>query len=147
MPDDVDIALAETDNQKRTNFLAYPASTLSPKIVPTDLTSFKSRGASKVQKALRQQLTELQEQYERVIDEFNWNKLVYESEFSFEPVIGDTYHLYQVKETLRLSLIGPGEWSHPYLGSFRLDSDGRWNVIEVADGFDLQEFLEERGKL
>ena len=64
-----DIALAETDNEKRTNFLAYPASTLSPKIVPTDLTSFKSRGASKVQKALRQQLTELQERYHEVIDE------------------------------------------------------------------------------
>ena len=138
-----DIALAETDNEKRTNFLAYPASTLSPKIVPTDLTSFKSRGATKVQKALRQQLTELQEKYHRVIDEFNWNKLVYEAQFSFEPVLGETYHLYRVKDVLRLSIIGPGEWSHKFLGSFRLDSDGRWTVIEVAEGFDLQTYLEE----
>ena len=142
-----DIALAETDNEKRTNFLAYPASTLSPKIVPTDLTSFKSRGASKVQKALRQQLTELQERYHEVIDEFNWNKLVYESEFSFEPILGETYHLYEVKDVLRLSMIGPGEWSHKFLGSFRLDSDGRWNVVEVAEGFDLQAFLEQRVEL
>ena len=142
-----DIALAETDNEKRTNFLAYPASTLSPKIVPTDLTSFKSRGASKVQKALRQQLTELQERYHEVIDEFNWNKLVYESQFSFEPILGETYHLYEVKDVLRLSMIGPGEWSHKFLGSFRLDSDGRWNVVEVAEGFDLQAFLEQREEL
>lgn len=138
-----DIELAETDNEKRTNFLAYPSSTLSPKIVPNDLTSFKSRGATKVQKALRQQLTELQEQYHRVIDEFNWNKLVYEAEFGFEPILGETYHLYDVNDVLRLSMIGPGEWSHRFLGSFRLDSDGRWNIVEVAEGFDLQTYLEE----
>ncbi|NCF93995.1 MAG: DUF2452 domain-containing protein, partial [Verrucomicrobiaceae bacterium] len=55
----------------------------------------------------------------------------------------ETYHLYRVKDVLRLSIIGPGEWSHKFLGSFRLDSDGSWNVIEVAEGFDLQTYLEE----
>ena len=142
MPEDDDFTVA-TPEEPRTNFLPYPASTLSPQIVPNDLTSFKSRGASKVQKALQQQLTELQEQYTQVIDEFNWNKLVYESEFRFEPIIGETYHLYEVKGVFRLSLIGPGEWSQRYVGSFRLDSDGRWNMIEVAEGFDLQQHLEE----
>jgi hypothetical protein len=121
--------------------MPYPVSTLSPQIVPTDLTSFKSRGASKAQRALKQQLTELREQYRRVIDEFNWNKLVYESEFNFEPVIGETYHLYQVNEVFRLSLIGPGQWSHRFIGSFRLDSDGRWNLVELAEGFDLESHL------
>ncbi len=135
--------LAE-EEEKRSNFLPYPASTLSPQIIPNDLTSFKSRGASKVQKALKQQLTELQEQYHRVIDEFNWNKLVYEAEFNFEPVMGETYHLYQIGENFRLTLIGPGEWSHKFIGSFRLDSDGRWNMVEVAEGFDLQAFLAQR---
>ncbi|MFT4637785.1 MAG: hypothetical protein ACI8T1_001096 [Verrucomicrobiales bacterium] len=141
MSEDDDFTVASPEEPRR-NFLPYPASTQSPCIVPTDLTSFKSRGASKVQKALHQQMTELQEQYTRVIDEFNWSKLVYESEFRFEPIIGETYHLYHVKDIFRLSMIGPGEWSQPYVGSFRLDSDGRWHTIEVAEGFDLQEYLE-----
>ena len=133
-------------DDKRANYLPYPKSTLSPQIIPTDLTSFKSRGATKVQKALHQQMTELREKYARVINEFNWNKLVYEAHFNFEPVLGETYYLYQIKGQFRLTLIGPGEWSHKYIGSFRLDSDGRWNVIEVAEGFDLGEFLESEGK-
>ena len=127
-----DIALAETDNEKRTNFLAYPASTLSPKIVPTDLTSFKSRGATKIQKALRQQLTELQEQYHRVIDEFNWNKLVYEADINFEPVVGEIYHLYRIRGKNTLSMIAPEQWPHPHLASFRLNLDRQWELTEAS---------------
>ncbi len=131
----------------RSAFLPYPASTLSPRIVPTDLTSFKARGATKVQKVLRQQLSQLQEQYRRVIDEFNWNKLVYESDFGFEPVMGETYHLYEVDGGFRLSLIGPSEWSRRYVGSFQLDSDGRWKVREIAEGFDLETYLDQSESL
>ena len=129
-------------DSKKSNYLPYPRSTLSPCIVPNDLTSFKSRGASKVQKALKQQLKELREQYERIVDEFNWNKLVYEAHYNFEPILGETYYLYEISDSMRLSLISPAEWSHKYIGSFRLDSDGRWNVIEVAEGFDLEQFIQ-----
>ncbi len=145
--DPQDVALHPTDDAPRTNYLPYPASTLSPAIVPNDLTSFKSRGASQVQKALRQQLTELQEQYEQVIDAFNWNKLIYESDFRFEPIMGETYHLYRTDESFRLSLIGPNEWHQPYVGSFRLQADGQWHPIEIAEGFDLQTHLTESGNL
>lgn len=134
--------LDEEDSEKRANFLPYPASTLSPQIIPNDLTSFKSRGVSKVEKTLKQQLTELREQYSQVIDEFNWNKLVYESEFGFEPIMGETYHLYEIGGKHKLTMIGPEEWKHTYIGSFRLDVDARWKVIEIAEGFCLEEYLE-----
>ena len=133
-----------SDDDKRANYLPYPKSTLSPQIIPNDLTSFKSRGVTKVQKALKQQLKELHEQYTRIVDEFNWNKLVYEAQFNFEPVLGETYHVYQIGDEFRLTLIGPSEWSHKFIGSFRLDSDGRWNVVEIAEGFDLENYLESR---
>ena len=37
-------------------FMPYPVSTLSPRIVPNDLTNFKSRGISKVERELEQKL-------------------------------------------------------------------------------------------
>lgn len=136
---------ADLDAAPRQNYLPYPASTLSPQIVPTDLTSFKSRGAGKAMKVFRQQLSELQARYHDVVDEFNWNKLVFESRFNFEPVIGETYHLYQDgKDGFRLSLIEPGQWAKPYVGSFQLDAEGRWKVVEIAEGFDLKKYLEDQ---
>lgn len=117
-------------------FLPYPAELSGPSIVPNDLSTFRARGVSKVEKELRQQLVELRERYVRVIDEFNWNKLIYESEFSFEPVMGEIYHLYRrAGGGYQLMLVAPGEWHRPWLGSFRLNIDARWEVVDAADGF------------
>jgi hypothetical protein len=119
-------------------FLPYPASRLAPKIVPQDLTNFKSRGVSKVERELQQELVELREKYLSVIDAFNWNKLIYEAHFGFEPVIGETYHLYDMNKRHVLSMIPPQEWHQRWLGTFRLNADGRWLVQEVAPDFDLR---------
>jgi hypothetical protein len=99
-----------TDTPSR-SFLPYPASTLSPRIVPTDLSSFKSRGISEVERDLQQKLVELREQYLKAIDHFNWNKLVYEAQIQFEPVVGETYHLYQSGGRRMLSMIAPEQWA------------------------------------
>ncbi|MEM1058154.1 MAG: hypothetical protein AAGK14_02805, partial [Verrucomicrobiota bacterium] len=67
-------SVADEPSAERTAFLRYPASTLSPRIVPTDLTTFKTHGVSRVQKDAAQRLVQLREQYMAVVDEFNWNK-------------------------------------------------------------------------
>ena len=102
------------------SFLPYPVSTLSPPIVPTDLSSFKARGISEVERDLQQKLVEIREDYLRAIDHFNWNKLVYEAEISFEPLVGQTYH--------------PHESRH--LASVRLNVDRQWLLVESAPGLD-----------
>lgn len=126
------------DANARTNFLAYPSSRLGAKIVPQDLTSFKSRGIGKVERELQQELIELRERYLSVIDSFNWNKLVYEAHYRFEPVIGEHYHLYEVDGVHNLSMIAPEEWHQRWIGSFRLNSDARWEVVKTAPDFDLR---------
>ena len=119
-------------------FLPYPVSTLSPKIIPNDLTSFKSRGLSQVERDLHQKLTEMREQYERTIEHFNWNKLVYEADIQFEPVMGETYHLYRVRQKHVLSMIGPDQWAQKHLASFRLNLDRQLELIEASvDARDL----------
>ncbi len=130
----------EVDTES-TRYLPYPASTLSPRILPTDLTTFKSRGIGTIQRQFQQQLQELQEQYLELLDQFNWNKLVYEAKFGFEPTIGETYHLYELREGTVLSMIPPQQWrAKKWIGSFRLNADGRWQLVECAEDFDLRQF-------
>lgn len=113
-------------------FMPYPVSTLSPPIVPTDLTSFKTRGISEVERELRQKLIEIRESYLKAIDHFNWNKLAYEARIQFEPIIGETYHLYETKSGRLLSMIGPDEWPQKHLASMRLNVDRQWQVVDTS---------------
>ena len=135
-PDPIDLDLESTES--RAAFLPYPASRLAPRIVPQDLTSFKTRGISRVERELQQELVELRERYLAVIDAFNWNKLIYESRIGFEPVIGETYHLYAMRDGYQLSMIEPQQWHQKWIGSFRLNADGRWQVEDIAEDFDLR---------
>ena len=137
--DPIDTDLADT--APRGNFLPYPASRLGAKIVPQDLTNFKSRGVGRVERELQQELVELRDRYLQVIDAFNWNKLIYEAHFGFEPVIGERYHLYQVGEKHHLSMIEPEHWHQRWVGSFRLNSDARWQVEKISDDFDLRAWI------
>jgi hypothetical protein len=115
-------------------FLPYPASTLSPRIVPNDLSTFKARGISQVERDLHQKLVELRESYVAAVEHFNWNKLIYEAELNFEPVVGQIYHLYEIRHRFTLSMIGPDEWPHRHIGSFRLNVDRQWELTRAGDG-------------
>ena len=57
--------------------------------------------------------------------------MVWESKISFEPIVGDTYHLYYLGGKNTLSLIGPNEWNkvENYIGSYKLTSDGKWEQV------------------
>lgn len=122
-------------------FLPYPTSTLSPRIVPTDLSSFKSRGISQVERDLQQKLVEIRETYLAAIDHFNWNKLVYEAEINFEPIVGETYHLYESRGRHLLSMIGPKEWAMDHLASFRLNVDRQWLLVEAGADIDPKQLF------
>ena len=130
--------MSETDSKPSAAFMPYPVSTLSPPIIPNDLTSFKSRGISQVERELQQKLQEIRETYLATIDHFNWNKLVYEAEIQFEPVIGQTYHLYQLRNRRVLSMISPDEWPHKHLATVRLNVDRQWKVVETGKNVDPQ---------
>jgi hypothetical protein len=126
-------------------FMAYPVSTLSPKIIPNDLTSFKSRGISEVERELQQKLTEIRETYLAAIDHFNWNKLIYEADLGFEPIIGQTYHLYEVRGRRLLSMIAPDQWHHKHLATVRLNVDRQWKLEETSDDLDPRSLFGKAG--
>lgn len=128
--------MSEPETKPSRAFLPYPVSTLSPPIVPNDLTSFKSRGISEVERDLQQKLQEIRETYLRTIDHFNWNKLVYEADIQFEPIVGGTYHVYEMRGRRMLSMIAPEEWGQKHLATVRLNVDRQWKIVETGPGID-----------
>jgi len=122
-------------------FLPYPTSTLSPVIVPNDLTSFKSRGISQVERDLQQKLVEMREEYVKTITHFNWNKLAYEADINFEPVAGQTYYLYHARGRNLISMIPPDQWFQQHLATLRLNLDRQFEILTVGEGVDEQELF------
>ena len=133
--------MSEPESKPSQAFLPYPISTLSPPIIPNDLTSFKSRGISQVERDLQQKLKEIRETYLATIDHFNWNKLVYEADIQFEPIVGQTYHLYEMRGRRMLSMISPDQWSHKHLATVRLNVDRQWKIVETGAQVDSRELF------
>lgn len=120
------IVYSETEGYNA-NILPYATSVGAPVIRVDDLVSWKSRGITTVNKEFKSKFDELKAQYESLIEEFEWNELVYSSKFSFEPVVGEIYHLYRSEHGFDfLSLIAPNEWKKEHLGTFKLNSDKKW---------------------
>lgn len=113
------------------SLLSYPTNVGAPVIHIDNLVSWKSRGISNVNKQFENKFNELRVQYENLMKEFELNELVYNANFSFEPVIGEIYHLYRGEDGINfLSLISPAEWNKEHLGTFQLNSDKKWIIIE-----------------
>ena len=114
-------------------FIPYPISTLSPPIVPNDLTSFKSRGISSIERELSLKLENIKNEYIETINLYNWNKLVYSSDYAFEPVIGNIYYLYRRTDgTFILSMISPDEWYLEYIATVRLSVERQFELQSIG---------------
>jgi hypothetical protein len=95
-----------------------------------DVSGWKLRGAVRVNHHFKSRYDEIKAEAQKLIDEYNWNELVYTAQFNFQPVMGETYHLYmRDDESVFLSLIPPNAWKQKYIASFELDSREKWVKI------------------
>ena len=109
--------------------LTYGSNIGAPSISVDNIDGWKKSNVLKVNKELNIRFEELKTQYQKLIEEYEWNQLVYSSHYNFEPIIGEIYHLYQNKDKTFLSLISPEEWNFGHIGSFRLGSNNKWVKI------------------
>lgn len=100
-----------------------------------NITLSKSKNINKAERSFKVEYNRLVSQAEELAEIALINELVYGAEFNFEPLVGETYHLYSRKNGIKfLSLIGPKEWSnYEYLGSFLLDEKRIWNRVNIED--------------
>jgi hypothetical protein len=110
--------------------LPYASNIGAPAIQIEDVEGWKQHNALKVNKQFQVRFEELKEEYQKLIEEFKWNELVYFAKYSFEQIIGETYYLYYNKNgDIFLSLISPAEWNYEFIGAFKMDSTNKWNKV------------------
>lgn len=112
------------------NILPYGSNVGAPAIKVEDIAVWKGVSVNKVNKQFSAKFNELKEEYRKLVEEYQWNDLVYKSKFNFEPVIGENYHLYVGDDGgMFLSLIEPTMWDREHIGSFTLNSERKWIKI------------------
>lgn len=113
------------------NALAYPTNVGAPAIKIDDIIEWKNKGVRNVNKEFENKFNELKVAYEKLMQEYEWNEIVYKAKFSFEPVVGEIYHLYLGKDGSNfLSLIHPNDWNKEHIGTFKLNSNKKWVHID-----------------
>ena len=112
------------------NILPYGSNVGAPSIKVENIAVWKGVSVNKVNKQFSAKFNELKEEYQKLVEEYQWNDLVYKSKFNFEPVIGETYYLYIGDSgEMFLSLIEPTMWNREHIGSFTLNSERKWLKI------------------
>ncbi len=110
--------------------LPYGSNVGAPSISIENVDGWKASKLQKVNHQFKSKFEEMKKDYDLLMEEFLWNEMIYNSKFTFEPVVGEIYHLYYGNdESVFLSLIGPNEWNKKYVGSFKLNSDNKWLKI------------------
>ena len=121
--------------------ILYPHHVGGFKIEPTEKSIIKHRSQSAMLDQTKMQLDQiyrqmelLAEQAKEIKNRVEVSEWVYQAEYSFEPLVNHTYHLYQKNNgKYCLSLIGPNDWgkSSPFaefISSVTLLADRTWRV-------------------
>lgn len=112
----------------------YATNIGAPVITPTDSIAWKNRSINKVNHKVKTKYLELKAEYERMIHEFEYNQVIFNAKFNFEPIIGEVYHLYERENAESfLSLIAPHQCNFNTLGSFYLNADQIWEKVISSD--------------
>jgi hypothetical protein len=74
---------------------------------------------------------ELIEKAKQLQTEYMESVMVWESKYSFEPIVGNVYYLYDFGKGNTLSIIKPEEWGKQefFKGSFVLTSEYKWKKV------------------
>ena len=110
-------------------------------IKPDDMGKIKGRSVLAMRQQTDRQMTQLNEQMEvlarqakLIADRKEISERIYEAAMGFEPIISETYYLYEKEDGSDLmSLVAPEEWGRSfkysrYLAKVKLLADHTWEV-------------------
>ena len=134
-----DLVVFDEDKQRYdAAFRPYATNVGAPQIKLPNNGSWKNSQIYKANKHLKAKYEALKAEYDALLKILEYNELVTASKFTFEPLIGEVYHLYNnTKEQPFLSIIDPNSCDFQHLGSFRLTSDYLWEIVEEKSNKDL----------
>lgn len=121
--------------------LPFPHTIGSAVIRPEDMGKVKGRAVSAMRQQTERQMQQLYRQMQLLADQANEIKRrvevserIYEAGMSFEPIIGQTYYLYERNDGSDfVSMIAPQEWGRSatykrFIASIHLLADHTWEV-------------------
>lgn len=114
------------------NLLPYGTNTGAPSISINNLSNWKSNGINSFNNIFKSKVEGIKDEYDLLVESYDINKLLYNTKYEFEPIIGEIYHLYEKdnRDENFLSLVPPNTWKRKHLGSFKLNSEKIWKEIE-----------------
>jgi hypothetical protein len=135
IPDNV---VFNEDTQKYDAFLKpYPTNLTAPVITTNDTIAWKNRSIQKVNQKLKATFLELKNDYEKMVKEYEYNNLLFNAKFNFEPIVGEIYHLYKRDNDVAfLSIIAPEQCRFNWQGSFYLNADQIWSKVLIKNAKD-----------
>lgn len=108
----------------------YGTNVGAPVIKMENLAPWKTKGVGMVNTAIDAEYEEIRQKYQSLQERFEYNNLIYAAKFNFQPLVGNTYHLYKnKKDEPFLSILTPEECDFNHMGSFRLGSDYVWEKL------------------
>lgn len=110
----------------------YPTEIGSQPFKPDEIELFKLDKSNKLKHHYVSKFEELKSEYQRLMEDISMNERIYQSSYNFQPIVGQIYYLYKKENDDEfLSIISPIEWNNRYqlIGSYQLQTDGRWNEI------------------
>ena len=144
-PDRIDLDEMKEKTVENPGLISFPHSVSGAMVKPTDKGKIKGRAMSAMQEQTEHQLHHLYEQMQVIVRQANEIKKrvkvserIYLAQMNFEPIIGQTYYLFQKDEDEDiLSMIAPSEWEKKmpfksYLAKVRLLPDHTWEVLESS---------------
>ena len=120
--------------EKNPNALTYGISSNAPATIhPVDIETWKANISPTFRNYFTEEYNALVREYEKLVEKYQINKMVYESHIGFEPVIGHIYHLYERSNGERfLSLIEPDTTFWKHVGSYRLTAQYSWEGVSPS---------------
>lgn len=116
-------------------FKPYATNVGASQIKAANNGTWKSSQIYKANKHLKAKYEAIKAEYEALLEILEYNELVTNAKFTFEPLIGETYYLYNnAKEEPFLSMIQPEHCKFQHLGSFKLTSDYIWEKESLSEG-------------
>lgn len=117
------------------SLLPYGTNIGAPSITTNHVSAWKNSSINTFNHAFHNKIDTIKETYQNLINEYQTNEMLYNLELTFEPIIGETYHLYakENEEDLFLSLIDPLSWNKKHIGSFKLNSEKIWQKVAAKE--------------
>lgn len=143
--EEIDLEVMKLKTTDIPGLLEYAHNVGGFSVIPTEKGMIKGRAMNAMHEQTQRQMDQIYEQMKLLAKQVNDIKeradvshLIYDAEMSFQPLIGETYYLYEKKDGKQaLSLVSPKEWGEripfsKFIAEVKLLSDHTWDVVKEA---------------